>query len=144
MRVAIFIIVGMLVNFYSNTLNSLEFISWGTLLIFHGIGAGFLLYGGYLWAKLKGRHWAWMFTMPLLVGLLVLPMLKDRKQGKSTWGITGVVVFAFLVLVVVVAILGEEKFLDVTLRAAITALPLAIIGGLVVVIRGLIERRKMK
>jgi len=144
MWIAVLVIVSMLVNFYSNALNSLEYISWETLLIFQGIGAGLLLYGGYLWAKLKGRCWAWMFTMPLLVGLLVLPMLKDRKQGKSTWSITGVVVFAFLVLVGARVILGDEKLLDVTLTAAIGALPLAVIAGLAVLTRGLIERRKMK
>ena len=34
--------------------------------------------------------------------------------------------------------------LDVIITAAIVALPLAIIGGLAVLIRGLIERRKKK
>lgn len=145
MRIAVFVIVGILLNFYSNTLNSLGYISWGTQLLFNGIGAGFLLYGGYLWAKLKGWHWAWMFTMLIFpVGILVLSLLKDRKQGKSKWGITGVVVFAFLVLVGAVGILGEEKLLGVTITAAISALPLAIIGGLVVFIRELIHSRKNK
>ncbi len=144
MRIAVFIIVYMLVNYYSNTLNALDIISWGTALIFQVIGVGFSLYGGYLWAKLKGRHWAWMFTMPLLVGLLVLPMLKDRKQGKSTWHITGIVVLAFLVLVTAVVIIGREKFMSITITSAIAVIPLAIIVGLASLIHNLIERRKIK
>jgi len=51
-------------------------------LIFLVIDTFFLTYGGYLWAKLKGRHWSWMFTMwvwPL--GLLVLSLLPDKSAS---------------------------------------------------------------
>ena len=37
-----------------------------------------------------------------------------------------------------------EELLEVALKGAIAALPLAIIAGLLVLIRWLIERRKMK
>ena len=42
-------------------------------------GLGLTLYGCYLWAKLKGRHWAWMFLGLLTpVGLLFLWKLKQK------------------------------------------------------------------
>lgn len=49
---------------------------------FWGVGIFSWLYGCYLWAKLKGRHWANMFWGCLwFIGLVVLYMMED-KSGK--------------------------------------------------------------
>ena len=45
------------------------------------ISVALSLYGYYLWATLKGRHWAWMF-LALAAPITVVPIaiLKDRKR----------------------------------------------------------------
>jgi apolipoprotein N-acyltransferase len=48
--------------------------------VLSAIGLGLSLYGCYLWAKLKNRHWAWMFFGILTpIGLLPLALMKDRS-----------------------------------------------------------------
>jgi len=49
-------------------------------LILSVLGLGLSLYGCYLWAKLKNRHWAWMFLGIITpIGLLPLALMKDRS-----------------------------------------------------------------
>jgi len=56
--------------------------SWHYLIL-ESIVSLFLLYGGYLWAKLKGRHWAWMFTMLIWpLGVLTFEILRNRPRRK--------------------------------------------------------------
>jgi len=39
------------------------------------------VYGCYLWAKLKGRHWIWMiFGLLAPAGFIVLAILKNKLQ----------------------------------------------------------------
>jgi len=39
------------------------------------------VYGCYLWARLKGRHWIWMvFGLLAPAGYLVLALLKNKRQ----------------------------------------------------------------
>lgn len=39
------------------------------------------VYGCYLWARLKGRHWLWMvFGLLAPAGFLMLAMLRDKSQ----------------------------------------------------------------
>jgi hypothetical protein len=39
------------------------------------------VYGCYLWARLKGRHWIWMvFGLLAPAGFLALALLKNRRQ----------------------------------------------------------------
>ena len=46
------------------------------------IGLGLCVYGCYFWAKLKGRHWAWMlFGLLAPAGLLVLLMLQPHPSA---------------------------------------------------------------
>ena len=45
------------------------------------ISVALSLYGYYLWARLKGRHWAWMFlglTSPL--GTVPIALLRDKGR----------------------------------------------------------------
>ena len=43
------------------------------------LGLGLAVYGCYLWAKLKGRHWAWMFFGLLTpIGLIFLYKLRVK------------------------------------------------------------------
>lgn len=43
------------------------------------LGLVLTVYGCYLWARLKGRHWAWMFFGLLTpIGLIPLLVLKRR------------------------------------------------------------------
>jgi len=52
-------------------------------LILSVLGLGLSLYGCYLWAKLKNRHWAWMFLGIITpIGLLPLALMKDRSEGE--------------------------------------------------------------
>lgn len=83
----VFVIVGIVMLICLVGLEDYLFTLWSwDYLILQSISAFSILYGGYLWAKVKGRHWAWMFTMlfwPL--GLLVLLILKDKSAGASDW-----------------------------------------------------------
>ena len=48
------------------------------------VGMGLTVYGCYLWAKLKGRGWAWMlFGLLSPIGLLVLAVLKQKQPAAS-------------------------------------------------------------
>jgi len=39
------------------------------------------VYGCYLWARLKGRHWIWMaFGLLAPAGFLALALLKNKRQ----------------------------------------------------------------
>jgi hypothetical protein len=39
------------------------------------------LYGYYLWARLKGRHWAWMLLgLASPLGTVPIALLRDRRQ----------------------------------------------------------------
>ena len=39
------------------------------------------VYGCYLWARLKGRHWIWMiFGVLAPAGFLMLALLKNKRQ----------------------------------------------------------------
>ncbi len=73
-----FIIVGIVLTLLNPAFERLEafaYLTIGAIQLFS------LLYGGYLWARLKNRHWGWMFTMcfwPL--GLIVLILLKDKSE----------------------------------------------------------------
>jgi hypothetical protein len=50
---------------------------WGDRVFI--VGLGLCTYGCYFWAKLKGRHWAWMLWGLLApAGLVVLLLLKTR------------------------------------------------------------------
>jgi hypothetical protein len=117
------------------------------VLILEWVGIGFSLYGAYLWTRLKNRHWVWMLTMLFYpIGIFVLSILKGKRdsiesrQGK--WAISGVALFGFLVIIQ--SLMPPEEMLGVIITGTIVALPLAVIAGLAVVIRWLIERRKMK
>ncbi len=55
----------------------LELPVWNLVLLF--IGLGLSLYGCYLWARLKGRHWSFMFLGIITpIGLLPLALLKSK------------------------------------------------------------------
>jgi hypothetical protein len=44
------------------------------------IGLGLVLWGCYLWAKIKGRNWVWMFFGLLApIGLVVLLVLPSKN-----------------------------------------------------------------
>ena len=80
----VFVVVGILLAVLFGGLG--DVIGFWDYLVFVTIDAFFLTYGGYLWAKLKGRHWAWMFTMwvwPL--GLLVLWLLADKSASDRAY-----------------------------------------------------------
>jgi len=50
-------------------------------LVVFSISAALSLYGFYVWARLKGRHWAWMLlglTSPL--GTVPISLLKDKSR----------------------------------------------------------------
>ena len=43
-------------------------------------GLGLIVWGCYVWARLKGRHWAWMlFGLLAPIGLLALALLHDKN-----------------------------------------------------------------
>ncbi|RJO60668.1 MAG: hypothetical protein C4542_08565 [Dehalococcoidia bacterium] len=43
------------------------------------------VYGCYLWARLKGRHWIWMvFGLLAPAGFLMLAMLQNKRQEPPT------------------------------------------------------------
>ena len=144
----VFVVVGILLTIYEAFGETgYVSISWNMVLILEWMGVGFLLYGGYLWTRIKNRHWVWMLTMLFFpVGIFVLSILKGKRdsiesrQGK--WAISGVAVFGFFVIIK--WLIPPEEMLDTILTEAIVVLPLAIICGLVAVIRGRIKRRKMR
>jgi hypothetical protein len=143
--IAGYITGGMLLILITNELASYGKETAIPIIVVQCIGIGLSLIGGYLWAKLKGRHWAWMFTMlAVWVGVLVLPILKDRNQGKNTWVITGAVFLLFLVIVAGRVFLGETKFWNTIIITSIGWLPIIIIAGLVVLGIELANRGKKK
>ena len=142
-RIFILIALGFLVSHFSNTAVYAGYISPGTQLVFYIAALGLALYGGYSWAKLKGRHWAWMLTVPVVIGLLILPILKDRRQGKGTWVISGGVLLVYLAVVGASTVLGQQTLLDIVLAAAILWLPLSLIAGVVHVVHLVRERRRL-
>lgn len=75
----IFVVLGILLLFF---LGGLDIGFWEGLAL-SAIEVFLLLYGGYLWAKVKGRHWAWMLTMLFWpVGVLTLFLLKDKSSSE--------------------------------------------------------------
>ena len=143
----VFVIVGIALTIYSGW-GEVEYVSvsWSTVLILEWMGVGFSLYGGYLWTRLKNRHWAWMLTMLFYpVGIFVLSILKGKRdsiesrQGK--WSISGAVVFG---LYMIIQLTPPEEILGAFIKGFIVALPWVIIAGAVVFIRALIKRRKNK
>lgn len=73
------VIVGLIVA-YSSILVSSDILS----LVIFLIGSGFVLWGCYLWVKIKGRHWAWMlFGLLAPIGLLALFLLKSKMPPPS-------------------------------------------------------------
>ena len=66
---------------YSSFLVSQPWLSFGLLLL----GLVLSVYGCYLWARLKGRYWTWMFFGLLSpIGLLVLAILKPKPEQASS------------------------------------------------------------
>ena len=144
----VFVIVGILLTIYS-ALGEVGYlsVSRNTMLILEWVGMGFSLYGAYLWTRLKNRHWVWMLTMLFYpIGIFVLSILKGKRDSiesrQRKWAISGVVLFGFHVIIQ--WLMPPEEMLEVIITATIAALPLAVIAGLAVLIRWLIERRKMK
>jgi hypothetical protein len=68
----VMVIAGLVIA-YSSLLVTSDSVSLAMFIV----GLGLVLWGCYLWAKLKGRSWAWMllgFLAPAgLMGLLILP-----------------------------------------------------------------------
>lgn len=80
----VFLVVGILLALLFGGLQ--DIIGLWNYLIFLAIDTFFLLYGGYLWAKLKGRHWAWSLTMLVWpLGLLVLWLLADKSASDRAY-----------------------------------------------------------
>ena len=74
-----FVVLGTLIG-YGSWWVSQPWLYYGLLLL----GLGLTVYGCYLWAKLKGRRWTWMFFGLLSpIGLIALAVLKPRQQVPS-------------------------------------------------------------
>lgn len=80
----VLIVLGTLIG-YAALLVSQPWLSFGLLLS----GLGVTMYGCYLWVKLKGRLWTWMFFgLFSPIGLIALAVLKSKKQvplETTTW-----------------------------------------------------------
>jgi len=142
-RIFALIVLGFLLSHFSNAAVYAGHISPETQLVFFVAAVGLALYAGYSWAKLKGRHWAWMLTVPVVIGLIILPILKDRRRGKGTWVISGGVLLVYLAVVGASTVLGQETLLDIVLVSAILWLPLSLIAGVFHVVHLVRERRRL-
>lgn len=80
-----FIVAGILLTSLASTGKGIaSFWPWYPLVL-NSIAILCLLYGGYLWAKIKGRHWIWMFVMFFWpVGLLVFLILKNKFVNNTS------------------------------------------------------------
>lgn len=71
------VIIGTLIG-YGTILPAKE---W-QILVMLTVSLGLCVYGSYLWAKLKGRHWAWMlFGLLAPIGFLALALLKSKEPA---------------------------------------------------------------
>lgn len=57
----------------------IDFTFWTPFFWWTGIG--FMLYGCYLWTRLKNRHWALLFLGLWPLGFLILYALEDKSRG---------------------------------------------------------------
>jgi hypothetical protein len=71
----VMIIAGLVISYTSIVVPS-DLLSLAMFLI----GLGLVLWGCYLWAKVKGRNWAWMlFGLLAPIGLVVLLILPAKN-----------------------------------------------------------------
>lgn len=80
----LFVIFGMFVLMLENgSIQAYVFGGFGVSLYHFAIGfigITMSLYGYFLWARLKGRHWVWMFLgLVSPIGTVPIAILKDRS-----------------------------------------------------------------
>ncbi len=80
----LFVVFGMFVLMLENGSVQAHFIGGFRLSPYHFvigfIGLALFFYGYYLWADLKGRHWAWLFVgLAGPIGVIPIAMLEDKS-----------------------------------------------------------------
>lgn len=77
----LFVWIGLIVGFILNNLSRVVYLDTTSYIIGMVFVLGSLLYGCYLWTRIKNRHWLFMLWGLLSpIGLLGISLLKDKAE----------------------------------------------------------------